>query len=111
VLPYWGSIKQRKILRKVIYPHLLYSKHAPFHVLVTSYQTIVTDKSIFGKIKWEYMVLDEAQAIKSAHRYRRRRDWLGLFPGWRFIVLFVLGFVFVSGFFFFFNFVVRILTF
>jgi DNA helicase INO80 len=37
-------------------------------VLVTSYQTIVTDKNIFGKIKWEYMVLDEAQAIKSAHR-------------------------------------------
>lgn len=70
VLPYWGSIKQRKILRKVIHPNLLYSKHAPFHVLVTSYQTIVTDKSIFGKIKWEYMVLDEAQAIKSAHSQR-----------------------------------------
>jgi DNA helicase INO80 len=70
VLPYWGSVKQRKILRKSINPHLLYTKHAPFHVLVTSYQMIVTDKNVFGKIKWEYMVLDEAQAIKSAHSQR-----------------------------------------
>jgi len=70
VLPYWGTVKQRKVLRKSINPHLLYTKHAPFHVLVTSYQMIVTDKNIFGKIKWEYMVLDEAQAIKSAHSQR-----------------------------------------
>jgi hypothetical protein len=49
-------------------PSMLHSKHAAFHVLVTSYQTVVSDKAVFSKIKWEYMILDEAQAIKSANR-------------------------------------------
>lgn len=47
---------------------MLHSKHSAFHVLVTSYQMVVSDKNMFSKIKWEYMILDEAQAIKSANR-------------------------------------------
>lgn len=67
VLPYWGNVKDRTILRKFWNrKSLRYDQNAPFHVLITSYQLIVTDEQYFGKVKWQYMVLDEAQAIKSS---------------------------------------------
>jgi len=49
-------------------PKMMYSKSATFHVLITSYSLIVQDIKYFQKIKWEYMILDEAQAIKSASK-------------------------------------------
>ncbi|KAK6522221.1 putative DNA helicase ino80 [Arthrobotrys megalospora] len=71
VLPYWGSTKDRKVLRKFWdRKHLTYTKDAPFHVLVTSYQIVVLDSQYFQRIKWQYMILDEAQAIKSSNSAR-----------------------------------------
>eukprot|EP01130_Rhizamoeba_saxonica_P001284 TRINITY_DN11164_c0_g1_i1.p1 TRINITY_DN11164_c0_g1~~TRINITY_DN11164_c0_g1_i1.p1 ORF type:complete len:1260 (+),score=260.68 TRINITY_DN11164_c0_g1_i1:53-3832(+) len=67
VMPYWGTVKQRVILRKFIKPDKLYSRDSVFHVLVTSYSMIVSDKKVFQGIQWEYMVLDEAQKIKNAN--------------------------------------------
>ncbi|KAK9451476.1 SNF2 family N-terminal domain-containing protein [Limtongia smithiae] len=70
-LPYWGNAKDRKILRKFWdRKQLTYTKDAPFHVLITSYQLIVADAQYFQRIKWQYMVLDEAQAIKSSSSTR-----------------------------------------
>ncbi|KAK6353500.1 putative DNA helicase ino80 [Orbilia brochopaga] len=67
VLPYWGNTKDRKVLRKFWdRKHLTYTRDAPFHVLVTSYQLVVADQQYFQRIKWQYMILDEAQAIKSS---------------------------------------------
>ncbi|OTA99415.1 hypothetical protein M426DRAFT_86644 [Hypoxylon sp. CI-4A] len=67
VLPYWGSAGDRKVLRKFWdRKHNTYRKDAPFHVLVTSYQLVVSDVSYFQKMRWQYMILDEAQAIKSS---------------------------------------------
>ncbi|KAI9669801.1 MAG: putative DNA helicase ino80 [Trizodia sp. TS-e1964] len=67
VLPYWGNAKDRKVLRKFWdRKHITYTKDAPFHVLVTSYQLVVQDTQYFQKIRWQYMILDEAQAIKSS---------------------------------------------
>jgi len=37
--------------------------------LITSYQLLVTDEKYFRRVKWQYMVLDEAQAIKSSSRF------------------------------------------
>lgn len=66
-LPYWGSIKDRTTLRKFWNKKLMrYDKDAPFHVLVTSYQIVVADQQYFQRVKWQYMILDEAQAIKSS---------------------------------------------
>lgn len=66
-LPYWGNAKDRKILRKFWNrKHVTYTRDAPFHVLITSYQLVVQDEKYFQKIKWQYMILDEAQAIKSS---------------------------------------------
>lgn len=73
VLPYWGNQGDRKSLRKYWTQnqvHINDYENAPFHVLITSYQLIVQDVRYFQRIKWQYLVLDEAQAIKSSASVR-----------------------------------------
>ncbi|PTB72200.1 hypothetical protein M440DRAFT_68341 [Trichoderma longibrachiatum ATCC 18648] len=71
ILPYWGSASDRKVLRKFWdRKHTTYRKDAPFHVCVTSYQLVVSDVAYFQKMRWQYMILDEAQAIKSSSSSR-----------------------------------------
>ncbi|EDW14836.1 chromatin-remodeling ATPase INO80 [Drosophila mojavensis] len=70
VVPYWGSPNERKILRQFWEQKHLHTREASFHVVITSYQLIVSDYKYFNRIKWQYMVLDEAQAIKSAASQR-----------------------------------------
>ncbi|KAI4192087.1 MAG: hypothetical protein LQ346_004496 [Caloplaca aetnensis] len=70
-LPYWGNAKDRKVLRKFWdRKHITYTRDSPFHVLITSYQLVVQDTQYFQKIRWQYMILDEAQAIKSSSSSR-----------------------------------------
>ncbi|KAJ6967994.1 chromatin-remodeling ATPase INO80 [Populus alba] len=69
-LPYWGGLQERMVLRKNINPKRLYRREAGFHILITSYQLLVSDEKYFRRVKWQYMVLDEAQAIKSANSIR-----------------------------------------
>ncbi|KAG9454766.1 hypothetical protein H6P81_007670 [Aristolochia fimbriata] len=69
-LPYWGGLHERTILRKNINPKRLYRRDSGFHILITSYQLLVSDEKYFRRVKWQYMVLDEAQAIKSATSIR-----------------------------------------
>ena len=71
ILPYWGSAPDRKVLRKFWdRKHGTYRKDAAFHVCVTSYQMVVSDVAYFQKMRWQYMILDEAQAIKSSQSSR-----------------------------------------
>jgi chromatin-remodeling ATPase INO80 len=70
VLPYWGGIKERKTLRKFFNNSLLYTKQAQFHVCITSYQLVVSDEKVFNRVNWQYMILDEAQAIKNINSQR-----------------------------------------
>ncbi|XP_077863230.1 chromatin-remodeling ATPase INO80 [Saccoglossus kowalevskii] len=71
VLPYWGNQGDRKVLRKFwSQKEILHREDAPFHILITSYQLIVQDVRYFQRIKWQYMILDEAQAIKSSSSAR-----------------------------------------
>ncbi|QCD96973.1 DNA helicase INO80 [Vigna unguiculata] len=69
-LPYWGGLSERTVLRKSINPKDLYRREAKFHILITSYQLLVSDEKYFRRVKWQYMVLDEAQAIKSSTSIR-----------------------------------------
>lgn len=70
-LPYWGNSKDRKVLRKFWdRKRATYSEDAPFHVVVSSYQLVVQDSQYFQNVKWQYMILDEAQAIKSSQSTR-----------------------------------------
>jgi chromatin-remodeling ATPase INO80 len=71
VLPYWGNAKDRKVLRTMWNrEHVTYSEDEPFHVLITSYDLVVQDQRYFQKMKWQYMILDEAQAIKCSSSSR-----------------------------------------
>ncbi|GMG19844.1 unnamed protein product [Ambrosiozyma monospora] len=71
VLPYWGNSKDRKTMRKTWdRKSIVYNKNHEFHVVVTSYQLAVADAQYFQKMKWQYMILDEAQAIKSSQSAR-----------------------------------------
>ncbi|KAL5059285.1 hypothetical protein RYX36_030889 [Vicia faba] len=70
VLPYWGGLSERTVLRKSMNPKDLYRREAKFHILITSYQLLVSDEKYFRRVKWQYMVLDEAQAIKSSNSIR-----------------------------------------
>ncbi|KZC05466.1 Putative DNA helicase Ino80 [Dufourea novaeangliae] len=70
VVPYWGNPQERKILRRFWDTKDLHTKEASFHVVITSYQLVITDYKYFNRIKWQYMILDEAQAIKSTSSMR-----------------------------------------
>ncbi|CAL1526196.1 unnamed protein product [Lymnaea stagnalis] len=70
VVPYWGNTQDRKILRKFWDQKSLHTEDASFHVVITSYQLVIQDVKYFQRIKWQYMVLDEAQAIKSTSSVR-----------------------------------------
>lgn len=62
VLPYWGDATGRKLLRRQLAPHAAYAgPSAPFHVCVTSYQMVVQDEQHLKRVRWQYMILDEAQ--------------------------------------------------
>ena len=56
------------MLRQFWDPRGIQTKMSSFHIVVTSYQIVITDIKYFNKIRWQYMVLDEAQAIKSSSR-------------------------------------------
>lgn len=70
VVPYWGAPQERKVLRQFWDTRNLHTREASFHVVITSYQLIVSDYKYFNRIKWQCMILDEAQAIKSASSVR-----------------------------------------
>ncbi len=68
VVPYWGNAQDRRILRKFWDQRSLHTEDASFHVVITSYQLVIQDVKYFQRIKWQYMILDEAQALKSSSR-------------------------------------------
>jgi hypothetical protein len=71
VVPYWGTVADRKTLRKFwAKKAIVYDRDAPFHIIITSYNLIVTDSVYLKSLKWQYMILDEAQAIKSSSSAR-----------------------------------------
>ncbi|KAI0757147.1 SNF2 family N-terminal domain-containing protein [Daedaleopsis nitida] len=70
-LPYWGNPKDRATLRKFwSKKEISYDQDAPFHVLITSYQLVLQDQQYFQRVKWQYMILDEAQNIKNSSSNR-----------------------------------------
>ncbi|XP_048477977.1 chromatin-remodeling ATPase INO80 [Plutella xylostella] len=70
VVPYWGSPSERKILRQFWERKDLHTQNAAFHVVITSYQIVVSDLKYLNRVSWQYMILDEAQAIKSSASMR-----------------------------------------
>lgn len=65
MIPYFGVLEERKNYRKFLQPKDLYSDSPLVNVVITSYQMVSTDEKYLSRIKWNCMVLDEAQAIKN----------------------------------------------
>ena len=72
VIPYFGANpNERKLLRRMwTNPVDLGTSDAAFHVLVTNYKLVIADEKHFARVKWQYMVLDEAQAVKNSASQR-----------------------------------------
>jgi DNA helicase INO80 len=70
LLPYWGGVKERKILRKYFVQHILGKRESSFHICVTSYNIAVADEKAFCRIRWQHIILDEAQQIKNINSQR-----------------------------------------
>lgn len=70
VLPYWGNKSDRNELRKYWSHKRMYRRDSEFQVCITSYETLTVDEKYFNRVKWQYLVLDEAQAIKNSNSSR-----------------------------------------
>jgi DNA helicase INO80 len=70
ILPYWGSQKDRKVVKKYLQQKYLGQKSSNFHLIITSYQLAVSDEKTLQRVKWQYIILDEAQAIKNINSLR-----------------------------------------
>eukprot|EP00760_Papus_ankaliazontas_P002623 PhM_4_TR11190/c0_g1_i1/m.64076/K11681/SWR1; helicase SWR1 len=57
---YHGSAKERKALRKG-----WVSEEYRFNVVLVSYNTVLSDRTLLRRKAWQYLVLDEAHSIKS----------------------------------------------
>ncbi|KIY45457.1 hypothetical protein FISHEDRAFT_61175 [Fistulina hepatica ATCC 64428] len=70
-LPYWGTIKERTLLRKFFNKKdMVFNRDSPHHIIVTNYNMITADQQYFQNMKWQYMILDEAQSIKNSNSSR-----------------------------------------
>jgi hypothetical protein len=64
--PYRGTAADRKVLRTFWdRKQNVYTQDSPFHVLITSYQLVLLDAAYFQKMRWQFVILDDADAIKS----------------------------------------------
>lgn len=70
ILPYWGSKKDREVLRKSFRQKYFGKIDSSSHVVVTSYSFAVRDFKYLDRVKWQYVILDEAQAIKNIRSQR-----------------------------------------
>lgn len=70
ILPYYGSAKERKEKRAG------WLKDNAFHVCITSYHLVLTDVKLLRRIRWTYLILDEAHHIKN-FRSQRWQTLLG----------------------------------
>jgi len=58
-LPYWGTLKERKTIRKFFTEKkFTRTPDSPFHIVITSYQLAVSDEKTFHRLNWQYMILD-----------------------------------------------------
>ncbi|KAG9011639.1 putative DNA helicase ino80 [Tulasnella sp. JGI-2019a] len=71
-IPYWGNPTDRRTLRKywANNRHAVWTKESDCHVIVTSYTLMINDLKYFQAINWQFLILDEAQAIKNSSSSR-----------------------------------------
>eukprot|EP00477_Mikrocytos_mackini_P001688 GAHX01001826.1.p1 GENE.GAHX01001826.1~~GAHX01001826.1.p1 ORF type:complete len:971 (-),score=200.63 GAHX01001826.1:269-3181(-) len=66
---YWGTSSERTQIRKLI-PSEIGTEDSKFHVMISSYSMFIQDYRYLKKFAWQFIVLDEAQAVKSSGSLR-----------------------------------------
>lgn len=65
VVPYMGSAESRRLARD----HEIFHEHSSdlkCHVVVTTYETMITDVGVFKKVPfWPTLIVDEGQRLKN----------------------------------------------
>ena len=69
-VPYWGNAKERQSMRSLFRQKGIWSEDSQAHVVITSYQLAVQDQQYLSKLKWQFLILDEAHSIKSSSSVR-----------------------------------------
>ena len=69
-VPYWGNSKERQSMRSLFRQKGIWTQESNSHVIITSYQLAVQDQQYLSKLKWQFLVLDEAHSIKSSSSVR-----------------------------------------
>lgn len=64
ILSYYGHAKERKEKRQG------WTKENNFHVCITSYHLAITDAKLLKRIRWTYLILDEAHHVKNFRSQR-----------------------------------------
>ena len=65
---YHGSSQSREIIRNLEWKFASGKKHKflfKFNILVTSYQTILSDIQELSRIRWQYIIIDEGHRLKN----------------------------------------------
>lgn len=59
MIAYRGTPYKRKLMAQQV-------KESRFNVLLTTYEYVMRDKSVLGKVQWRYLVIDEGHRMKNA---------------------------------------------
>ncbi|KAG9443646.1 hypothetical protein H6P81_014986 [Aristolochia fimbriata] len=66
IVVYVGNRASREVCQQYeFYSDKNGGKHVKFNALLTTYEVVLKDKAVFSKIKWNYLMVDEAHRLKN----------------------------------------------